>query len=188
MDYHYPGFAPYVDRAADEIGLKDPEMRLRARDGWHAARVTDALSQLVGQARQQEIGVFPKGTVKSVLDNIRLVREGLRAQILAIDAAVAEARTKLGDLATQEPDRGPEPAPAAPEDRGPAPMLRAVSPEQAHDGDSIAHDDAEGRALRAGKALTVDSPAPPELPGDEPQPSPAAVANPDRSPRAKGKG
>ena len=156
--YNFPSLAPYVDKALDDAKVEDPEMRLLAREGVHAARITDALSQLPLQAKEQAAGRFPPGTVKGVFDYIKSIRDSLAAQVEGLDAAIADAKKAAGALATQAAEAKP--------------VLRAA-PVYNPDSSNIA----DLRNAKAGKVTTHDSPPPPAFPGDEPQPSPTAIAD-----------
>lgn len=88
MAYVFPGITPYIDRAADELGL-DNEHKHRARSGWHVKSIADALAQLPDQAAKTP------GAVPEVIDRLKSLRAGLAAQLMAVDEAIDEVEASV---------------------------------------------------------------------------------------------
>lgn len=100
--YVFQGFSKFVDAAAQEHGVEGAT-RSKIRMGWHAKTIAAALARLPEQAKAHP------DSVPEVVGRIREIRDGLAAQLAAVDAAIAEV---LHAVAPPEPE--PEAKPKRP--------------------------------------------------------------------------
>lgn len=88
-DYVYPGFRPFVDRAAEDRKIPEAN-RHRVPLGPLFREIDDAVGQLPGMADRERRMLIPKGSTQALVDRIKAAREVLAAQLAAVDLAIAE--------------------------------------------------------------------------------------------------
>ena len=81
--YVYPGFSKFVAAAAEEHGAEGA-IRGKIRMGWHAKTIASSLARLPEQAKTHP------DSVPAVVTRIREIRDGLAAQLTAVDLAIEE--------------------------------------------------------------------------------------------------
>lgn len=81
--YVYPGFSKFADAAAEEHGAEGA-IRGKIRMGWHAKTIASSLARLPEQAKTHP------DSVPAVVARIREIRDGLAAQLTAVDLAIEE--------------------------------------------------------------------------------------------------
>lgn len=126
--YVYPGFSKFAAAAAEEHGAEGA-IRGKIRMGWHVKTIASSLARLPEQAKTHP------DSVPAVVARIREIRDGLAAQLTAVDLAIEEVfgavappRTLLlKDEKQPKPKRNRRPR-ARPE---PAPPAEEEAPEEA---------------------------------------------------------
>jgi len=85
--FQFVGVAPYVDRAAETLGLRDERMKGKARNIEHLARIQNALAQ-AAQA--------PPESRQAIFDQALLFRDSLAAALLTAELAIGDVADALG--------------------------------------------------------------------------------------------
>lgn len=95
MPYHFTGCAPFVEAAADSLGLTDARQRALARSQVPVSRVQTALSQAAGAKPLQREAILAEALKWRAITAVALA---------GIDSAIADAHQGLGLT-----DEAPEP-------------------------------------------------------------------------------
>ncbi len=85
--YQFVGILPYVDRAAEVLGLRNDSMKGKAKRIEHLARIQTALGQTT-QANQDER--------RAIFSQALTYRESLAVALLAAELAIVEVANSMG--------------------------------------------------------------------------------------------
>lgn len=84
--YPFIGVAPFVERAAEKLGLVDPRLKGKARNLEHLARIQTALAQASQSASDDRQAIF---------DQALACRNSLAVALLAAELAIVDVARAL---------------------------------------------------------------------------------------------
>lgn len=124
--YVYPGFSKFADAAAEEHGAEGA-IRGKIRMGWHAKTIASSLARLPEQAKTHP------DSVPAVVARIREIRDGLAAQLTAVDLAIEEVLGAVAPPRTVALKDEPKPKRSRRTKAKPEPEPTAETPQEPED-------------------------------------------------------